>query len=250
MEYFFLIALPFISGSLSIFLQRKQAQVVRFLLTVSGGFLFGTVMLHLFPEVFEAQTQAGIFIVIGFFIQLILEKFSEGVEHGHLHLDLPDGHDHGHDHSHYHKKGWATAIGLLSSLSIHSLLEGLPISTIEATSISELFHHPLFLAVVVHKIPTSIALVAVLSQTDLGKKWIFAMLLWYTVMTPAGALMGKFIQTNLGEHSLTSLQMTALASGMLLHIGSTILFESTEHHKFSIWKIGASLVGALLVLFV
>jgi hypothetical protein len=97
MEYFFLIALPFISGSLSIFLQRKQAQVVRFLLTVSGGFLFGTVMLHLFPEVFEAQTQAGIFIVIGFFIQLILEKFSEGVEHGHLHLDLPDGHDHGHD---------------------------------------------------------------------------------------------------------------------------------------------------------
>jgi zinc transporter ZupT len=250
MEYFFLIALPFFSGSFSFFLHQKQAQVVRFLLTISGGFLFGTVMIHLLPEVFENQSKAGIFIVIGFFIQLILEKFSEGVEHGHLHLDLPDGHDHGHDHSHYHKKGWATAIGLLSSLSIHSLLEGLPISTIEAKNVSELFHHPLFLAVVVHKIPTSIALVAVLSQTDLGKKWIIALLLWYTMMTPAGALLGTLIQTELGEHSLSALQMTALASGMLLHIGSTILFESTEHHRFSIWKIGASLLGALLVLFV
>jgi len=250
MEYFFLIALPFISGSFSLFLHRKQAQIVRFLLTISGGFLFGTVMLHLFPEIFEGQADAGIFIVIGFFIQLILEKFSEGVEHGHLHLDLPDGHDHGHDHSHYHKKGWATAIGLISSLSIHSLLEGLPISTIQATSIPELFHHPLFLAVVVHKIPTSIALVAVLSQTELSKKWIIALLLWYTMMTPAGAWIGSLVQTELGEYSLTTLQMTALASGMLLHIGSTILFESTEHHRFSIWKIGASLVGALLVLFV
>jgi zinc and cadmium transporter len=250
MEFIILILLPFLSGGLSFFLHTKQAQIVRFLLTISGGFLFGTVMLHLFPEVFEEHSSAGIFILIGFFIQLILEKFSEGVEHGHLHLELPDGHDHGHDHTHYHKKSWVTAIGLLVSLSIHSILEGLPLAQLTYTDISDLRHNALFLAVLVHKIPTSIAFVAVLNQTGIQKKWIILLLLWYTIMTPTGAFLGSLLHTSLGTYSLSTTELTALAAGMLLHIASTILFESTEHHKFSFLKIGASLAGALLVLLV
>jgi hypothetical protein len=54
-------------------------------------------------------------VMVGFFLQLLLEKMSQGVEHGHLHLDQPHGHDHG---SHHHLTHPHTSWGLLIGLSI------------------------------------------------------------------------------------------------------------------------------------
>lgn len=246
-----LFSLPFISGLLFNRINRKESYVLKILLTISGGFLFGTVMMHLLPEVFEkAPANAGVFVLIGFFIQLILEKFSEGIEHGHLHLEHPKGHDHHHDHTHYHKHATVTSVGLLASLSIHSLLEGMPLAALNANSIQELLHAPLFMAVIVHKIPTAIALVTVLAQTEMKRPMLLTLLGIYAIMTPTGAFLSQYVTHHLDGIQVTTEMLTALASGMLLHISATILFESTDHHRFNLIKVVASLVGALLVLLV
>ena len=67
----------------------------------------------------RAIEKVGIYILAGFFIQLLLEFFSTGIEHGHAHI-------HSHD-----KK---IPFSVLAGLFIHSMLEGMPIRSEEHTS--------------------------------------------------------------------------------------------------------------------
>ena len=63
------------------------------------------------PELFyEYPTnEIGIFILIGFIIQMFLEYFSQGIEHGH-----------------FHKKN-IIPISIMLSVCLHALLEGIPL---------------------------------------------------------------------------------------------------------------------------
>src|SRR5690554_4537411 len=58
------------------------------LLSFSAAFLLGVSFLHLLPEAFSTSyASTGVFILIGFFLQLVLDYFSGGIEHGHIHVD-------------------------------------------------------------------------------------------------------------------------------------------------------------------
>ncbi len=46
-------------------------------------------VIHLIPDLFmsgENPFTLGLYILLGFFLQKVLENFSNGVEHGHMHL--------------------------------------------------------------------------------------------------------------------------------------------------------------------
>lgn len=159
-----LILSPMLGGMLVLSVQSKFSAQLKLLLTFCGGFLFATAVLHLLPEVFETNHHyEGLLILVGFFLQMLLEKFSEGVEHGHLHLEGSHGHDHGHhDHSHFHRNG--LSYGLLISLSIHSLVEGIPLNG--TFSLEQGFwQNPLLFGVIIHKFPSAFALMTVLRQS-------------------------------------------------------------------------------------
>ncbi|HEU4718246.1 MAG TPA: hypothetical protein VFU15_10445, partial [Bacteroidia bacterium] len=69
---------------------------MRLLLAFSGAFLFALSLLHLIPELYRTEHfNAGIWILAGFLVQLLLEYVSQGIEHGHVHL-----HEHAHGHGH------------------------------------------------------------------------------------------------------------------------------------------------------
>ena len=69
------------------FVPAMEQQRFKTLLAFSGAYLFSITVIHILPELFEARSivNTGIFVLAGFFLQMILEYFSSGIEHGHIH---------------------------------------------------------------------------------------------------------------------------------------------------------------------
>lgn len=223
MSYLLLIASVFI-GALLVFVLKPNQKIVRLLLAFSGAYLLSVTILHLLPEVYTTTTaykKVGVFILIGIILQSVLESFSKGAEHGHIHI---------------HANGKQFPSLLFFSLCIHAFSEGLPIHD---------SHCNLLWAIVVHKIPIAIVLTTFLMQTNYAKKTIVFFLVSFALMSP----LGMFLANKIQFFTTYFVEITALIIGVFLHISTIILFESTENHTFNLQKFIAILIGILLTVF-
>ena len=68
----------------------KNKKSIKLLLAFSGAFLLALTFFELLPDVYEVHSPKTIalFILAGILLQVFLEFFSKGAEHGHVHLDL------------------------------------------------------------------------------------------------------------------------------------------------------------------
>ena len=118
MEFWQLILLfgSALLGGLGIFLFKKDnSNRLKLVLSFSGAYLFAITVLHLMPDVYSSENpQIGLFILGGFLLQIFMEQFSEGIEHGHI-----------HKHSH---KQFVFPVGIMISLCLHAFLEGMPLA--------------------------------------------------------------------------------------------------------------------------
>ncbi|CAM1341309.1 ZIP family metal transporter [Tenacibaculum aestuarii] len=223
MSYFLLISAVLL-GVLLVFMIKPSNNLVRLLLAFSGVYLLSVTILHLLPEVYHHTDNTklvGILILVGIIVQSILESFSKGAEHGHIHL-----------HSDSSEFPWM----LFVSLCIHAFSEGLPI------------HHAddnLLWAIIVHKIPIAIVLTTFLLHANYSKKTIFFFLTVFALMSPLGILVADKVPVIMEYNT----EITALIIGVFLHISTIILFESTENHKFNYKKFVAIILGVLLTIF-
>ena len=208
---------------------------MRLLLAFSGAFLFAMSLLHLIPELYESgNANIGIWILAGFLIQLLLEYVSEGIEHGHVHI-------HEHDH-HKHNHAAKIPFGVVFGLCLHSLLEGMPLGI--ETGNSKVFP-PFLTGIVLHNIPIAIAFMGLLLHLGHSKIKAFLLLGLFALMTPVGMLTSYFIGTQLqGDLQPYFNIVTGIVVGIFLHISTTILFESTENHRFNAMKFISILFGA------
>ena len=229
------------AGLLVIFLKDAARTSIKLLLSFSGAYILAICFLHLIPEVYaEHSVQIGLFVLLGFLIQLFLEFMSEGIEHGHIHY-----HGDGHDHSHRFPY-----IAFLS-LCIHALLEGMPLDDGSGHD-----HHahengatgnPLLIGIVLHKIPVSIALMTLIIESGLGKWKALGYLFIFSLMAPAGILINHFWGTGLSEEfPLYFTAILAIVVGMLLHISTTILFEASDGHGFNLRKLVSIILGGVI----
>ena len=86
LQFVILSLAPLLGGMATYFFSPSNKTALKLLLSFSGAYLFGVTVIHLIPETFSsADHMAGAFVMLGFFIQLILEQFTSGVEHGHIH---------------------------------------------------------------------------------------------------------------------------------------------------------------------
>lgn len=202
-------------------LKPRVKKNLKLLLAFSGSFLLSLTVMHLLPEVYESHNHnIGIFIMIGILFQIILEFFSKGAEHGHVH---------GHDK--LIKMPWL----LFISLCIHALLEGFPVG----------HHEDLAYGIAIHHLPIAIILTTFFINVQLNKTALFFFMLTFAVMTPLGTLASDSFPV-LSQYYT---QITAIVIGILFHISSTIIFESSEGHKFNIAKISMIILGILLASF-
>ncbi len=228
-SHFILLFLSALIGGFMIFLfKENQSKRLKLLLSFSGAYLFAITALHLLPDVYaNGNHNVGLFILLGFGFQIVLEQFSEGIEHGHI-----------HKHPHQEKFfPW----GIIISLCIHAFLEGMPLVKYNSGGVE----NSLIYGIALHHIPAAFALASVLMINQVKRINIVLMLILFALMTPIGSLCSTFLQ----EGSIQNMSnyfdyIMAVVIGIFLHISTTILFESNVDHRFNFQKLMAILVGA------
>ena len=207
---------------IALVLKPKSKTNLKLLLAFSGSFLLSLTVMHLLPEVYESKNNnIGLFIMLGILFQIILEFFSKGAEHGHV-----------HGHGKMYQIPWL----LFISLCIHAFLEGFPVS----------HHHDLAIGIAIHHLPIAIILTTFFINASLNKNAIALFMVTFAIMTPLGTIVSDFIP-QLNDYYT---EITAVVIGILFHISSTIIFESSEGHKFNIAKVSMIVIGILLAYFV
>ena len=196
---------------------------LKLFLAFSGAFLLSTTIFELLPEVYQNvdTKQIGVFIMGGILLQILLEFYSKGAEHGHL-----------HHHDSNKRFPWF----LFISLGIHAFFERFPLKD----------HHNIIIGVVIHKIPIAILITTYLLKSKLPKSQVVLFLIIFTLMTPLGSIAAELFSIS----PTLIYSINAIVIGMFLHISTIILFESSEGHHFNLNKILMIISAVVLAYFI
>ncbi len=225
LTYNILFFAALISGLVMVALKSKLTVNIKLLLSFSGSFLLGICFLHLIPHLYEDYSyNIGFFILIGFIFQLLLEYFSKGIEHGHFHAS--------------NKDAKIFPYSIFISLCLHEFIEGMvlvnPTHSYDNTS--------LLIGITIHRIPIAIILATMLLAKKVSKTTLYASIIIFATTAP----LGLFLAQNFGSSLLENVSvLSALAVGILLHVSTTILFETSEGHKFNLNKFIVIVIGLL-----
>jgi len=222
-HYLLLLATSFGGTWLALRFGRRYNNLLQISLSFTGAYVLGIAVLHLMPGVFaDGDHQPGLWMLAGFFLQLLLEQFSQGVEHGHVHSIHGSG---------FRRTGFKVMLGL----SVHAFLEGMPLAgyaDFHAYVHGHAHahgHDHLFWGVVLHKLPEAFSLALLLIISEVPKRWFWLAVTFLALMTPLGSWLVAWIDPQAAGIKV----LIALVTGSLFHIATTIIFEqdnSSSHH--------------------
>ncbi|MDF2156285.1 zinc permease [Algoriphagus sp. CAU 1675] len=231
-------------GSIVFFAPNFRENYFKLALVFAGAYLFSITILHIIPELFAGgfgTSQMGLYILIGFLLQQILEYLSSGIEHGHIHLH------------HHEGSGKGGVLTVMLGLFIHAFLEG---TLLSHGSLMESVTHTgghihsgktVLLGIIMHKGPAAFALAAVLSSV-LSKRLSFFLLVLFALASPLGMYSSAYLY-ELGVLEKEGVGILyGLVAGGFLHISTTIFFESSPHHKLQLNKMLISFLAAALAI--
>ncbi len=234
-----LFFIAIIGGGVLLLGKKISSSQMKLLLSFSAAYLLALTFLHLLPEVMEGHAEGiGFYILLGFLLQIVLDYFSQGIEHGHAHVHEQTG-------SRFY---WMVTI----SLWIHAFIEGMPFGASEDMHTGHAHHHEnshehsLLVGIAFHKFTESFVFASLLLHLLKSKAKAWGALIMFAMVAPVGALI--FHYTN-GlaflelEHALSVVM--ALLIGIILHVATTILFESEEGHRFNRMKFLVIVLGML-----
>jgi zinc transporter ZupT len=222
MIYILLFSSVFIGYLIALILKVKEVKTLSIYLAFSGAFLLALTIFELLPEVYiNPNKTIGVYIIAGILLQIVLEFFSQGAEHGHVHI-----------HGHTNSFPWL----LFISLSIHALLEGVPIHE----------NNNLLLGVMIHKIPIALILSIFFIKANYKKTTTLLFLFLFASMTPLGNWLSSNFEIIQNYHK----EITAVAIGVFFHVSTTILFESSKNHQFNVSKMSAVIIAVIMAYFI
>lgn len=212
--------LPFLAvvlGSLAAFFFKEVSkQRMKLLLAFSGAFLLSAVATEFLPEIYDSgDASYGVYLIAGVFVQIILEFFSKGAEHGHMHV---------------HKDVSGFPYALFVSLCIHAFLEGMPLQDAGGMTYG----------VAIHKIPIAFIFTGFLVANKASIARILLVIGLFAIMSPLGSLVALYADFSLDA----MLPIKALVAGIVLHVSTTLILESSDGHQFNFAKLLVMLAGA------
>lgn len=222
MNYILLFLAVAIGYVIALFLRKREMKNMEVFLAFSGAFLLSITVFELLPQVFETHSKStGVYIMLGILLQIFLEFFSKGAEHGHVHLNSEAKHF-----------PWM----LFVSLCIHAFMEGFPISE----------ENNLLVAIIIHKVPVAIILSFFFITAGYKRSTIMLFIFFFALMTP----LGNYISRNYDFLHQYENEITAVVIGIFLHVSTTILFESSKNHKFNATKMASVILAVVLAYFI
>lgn len=231
---------PLISGLLIYLVPKSKGTNFKLLLVFAGSYLFAITVIHILPELYRQHLGVeliGLFVLAGFFLQQLLEYFTSGIEHGHIHTTE----QHTYDRTHHS----ISALVLLFALCIHAFLEGGMLAQPVAFG-PKYDMNAILLGIALHRAPAAFALMTVLAFQLHSRNRALPHLIGFSFAAPAGLLLSTYLANHeiLSATGLTYLY--ALVCGNFLHISTTIVFESSPGHRFNARKMAVAVVGALV----
>ena len=209
LQYILLTGLVLLSFVLSYSLGDRKSNQINLLLAFSGAFLLGMTFFELVPELFEEgySRLTILFVLGGIVLQIFLEFFSKGAEHGHTHSPSAQT-----------VFPWI----LFISLSVHALLEGAPLA--EDSNI--------VYALLIHKLPVALLMGILFRRAGIGRLQTYFFALGFALMSPLGNIL-----MNQSWSVPFHTEITALSVGILFHVSTVIIFESGQDHRFNLGKL-------------
>ena len=233
MDYLVLLSSIAIGAVAVFWFQLANPKRIKLLNAFTGAYLLTLTMLHLLPDLYEVHEGVvpkpliiGACILAGFFVQIALDAISLGVEHGHSH--------------HLHGR---MPVGVVLGLCLHAFVEALALGDASSrhTAHELATRHFLLISIVVHNFPVSIALLGMLLHCGMKRSSALALLGLFAAMAPLGMFVGG--HTALANYSR---ELMAVVIGIFMHIATTILFESSDVHRFPLGKLTAVVLGLAL----
>ena len=245
--YIILLLLAGLSG-IVLFLGSSgmKTPTLRLLLSFGAAYLLGLTFLHLVPEIFSSGVDhAGWYILAGFVLQIVLDFFSHGVEHGHAHPQKD--------------RGMTFLLPVIISLWIHAFIEGMPFGGSWGTATEGMHAHAhvhahgmddhrssLIVGIGLHKVTESLVFCALLLGSGMEKRRALLWFLLFASMAPIGCAVQFMLGSSGAVDILTfTPKITAILVGIMLHVATTVLFESSEGHHFNLRKFLAIIAGLL-----
>lgn len=228
MTYFLLFIISLISGLLVFYQRSNFKKIAVVLLSFSGAYLLSICLLHLLPELFETQKDInlGLYLLIGFFLQLILDYFSGGIEHGHAHVNR--------------RKLGKFPMLIFLSLGVHAFLEALPMH--QMTDSGGMASYLIGLSI--HKAPISFIFATLLIGYRVKNSLVVVGIILFSLTGPLGVWVGSYFE--IAEEFF--LRALAISIGIILHLSTTILLETNEEHTIEFKKLLPLIAGVGLAL--
>lgn len=219
------------AGCVPLFLRWRSHHFDVFL-SFGAGVLLSAAFIHMFPLAVQNMGEhAGLFVIAGFLVIFIVEKFTMA-------------HACGEEACPNHQVG----ISALFGLSVHSILTGLAVgASLKFASASVAF--ATFVAVIVHKIPETLALVALLIAGGWSRKKALAGLGVFSLMSPLGIMINfsPLVNNNHLDGTFSAI-MLAASTGTFLYIASSDLLPHLHRKEaHQILDFGAFVLGLLLL---
>jgi zinc transporter ZupT len=244
-----LFACSMAGGALALIWKWTNQNWLKLLLAFSAAYLLSLTVLHLLPVLYGfGIEQVGWFVIAGFLLQVILDFFSQGVEHGHAHVHGPI------------TPAFLTMV--MVSLWIHAFIEGMPFGAehevhgaAEAHGHShehsheiDAHQHSLLLGIGLHKITEAFVLASLFLHANLKKLTSWILLVLFACIAPLGAFTHHWIdEMGWDIDGVWYAGMIGVLVGILLHVSTIILFEGEMGHKFNWMKFLMVLLGILSV---
>jgi len=239
------VVVLFLSVIISAFLVDKfnlNERILRLLLAFSGAYLLTVAFTHIIPNIFSGSDSEflGYFVLLGFFVQLLIEYISGGAEHGHGHCGSHNGHNHDESIN-------ISPYALLIGISLHAFFEGMPFaSQFHAHANAQ---YSLLLGIVIHKIPIAVVLMGLFLNSTSSKLKVYSLMFLFASASPLGAFSGGYIGSSLGiDIDYFYKIIMAILVGIFLHVSTTILFESNTSHRFNLYKLLIIVLGVSFAL--
>ncbi len=197
-------------GGLIPLIYRNNHRVLHWFISLGAGVLLGAAFLHMIPEAAEMiGRQMGIFVLAGFLMLFMLEKFI-------MTHPCPS------EHCEYHQVGLSAFIGL----SLHSLVTGIALGT--GVMVPQL-GLVVFLAIILHKLPASLSLTSLFLKENYSTGKLFLYLTAFSLMVPLGALITFLFLQNTTVKAIGGL--TAFSAGTFLHVAADDLLPEVHQHS-------------------
>jgi len=229
--YCLIIFLAAFTGGLLTLIKKWSDELLHLFLSFGAGIFLGAVFLHLLPEALSHDhgDEAALATLAGFMLIFFFERFlfASGV---------------GENANHAGHK--VISISAMVGLSVHSLVAGFGLAVGDASSAS--IGSLIFFSILAHKTTAAFSLTSLFLLAKLSRRQIVGLLLLFSLMTPAGALIFAPMFQMLQETTMATL--LGVTSGTFLYVATGEMLPEVFHTRENRWlKLSLMVVGIIIM---